>query len=190
MSAARQTKAQRFEQLAAPLERQVYFTCLHMMGNPQDAEDCAQEALLKAFRKLDSFRGDAQFSTWLYTLAARTCLDALRKRREAFSLDALAEDGFEIPDEQAEIFLRLEEKERKAALRQAISQLPADFRAAVVLVDLQGLPYREAARALDIPEGTLKSRVSRARSTLYKILLKHGELFLAEDRLSGERRDG
>jgi len=68
--------------------------------------------------------------------------------------------------------------------------LPADFRAAVVLVDLQGLPYREAARALDIPEGTLKSRVSRARNTLYKILLKHGELFLAEDRLSGERRDG
>jgi len=182
-------KALRFERLVAPLERQVYFTCLQLMGNPQDAEDCAQEGLLKAFRKLDSFRGRSSFSTWLYTLVTRTCLDALRARREQLSLDELAEAGYQVPDDKAEVYLRLEAQERKAALRRAIQRLPAEFRAVVVLVDLQGLPYLQSAQVLGIPEGTLKSRLSRARAQLYKILLEDGELFDEGKRPNDERRD-
>lgn len=182
-------KAARFEELIAPLEKKVYFTCLHLMGKREDAEDCAQEALLKAYQKLDSFDGKSQFSTWLYTLVTRVCLDALRKRRDVFSLDALQEQGFEPEDQQMEAYLLLEEKERKAALKEALNELPVDFRAALVLVDLQGLKYQEAAQALDIPEGTAKSRVARARGMLKKILLTRRELFTGEGRLNDERRN-
>ena len=65
--------ADAFEQAVAPYERQVYFTCLRMMGNRQDAEDCAQEAMLKAYKNFSSFRGDSKLSTWLYTIATRCC---------------------------------------------------------------------------------------------------------------------
>ena len=86
------TNAQAFEAAVAPYERQVYFTCLRIMGNPQDAEDCAQEAMLKAYHAFAGFRGDSKASTWLYTIATRCCMDALRRRREVVSLDSL--DGF------------------------------------------------------------------------------------------------
>lgn len=183
------SRAARFERLVAPHERQVYFTCLSFMGNREDAEDCAQEALLKAYRKMDSFKGESLFSTWLYTLVSRVCLDALRKRREVLSLDVLREEGYEPADEDAEAFLQLEQKERKAAVRQALRQLPVDFRAALILVDLQGLPYQEAASALGVPEGTLKSRVNRGRKALYRLLIGSRELLGDESRLNGERRE-
>lgn len=182
-------RAQRFEEMLAPLERQVYFTCLGMMGNREDAEDCAQEALLKAYHRIDSFRKEAKFSTWLYTLVSRVCLDALRKRKEVYSLDALREEGFEPVSGEAEQYMQLEAKERKAALRGAIAQLPPDFRAALVLVDLQGLSYQEAALALEVPEGTLKSRVSRARNGLYRLLLSQRELFTGSPRQNDVRRE-
>lgn len=182
-------KAARFEALAAPLERQVYFTCLGMMGNPQDAEDAAQEAMLKAFRGFSGFRGDAKFSTWMYSIATRTCLDLLRKRREIYSLDLLLEEGAEPVDEGPDAYSILEARERKAALKTAIAKLPPEFRAALVLTDLQGLPYQEAAQVLDIPLGTVKSRVNRARNALRSMLAEHGELFGTGVRHTGERRE-
>lgn len=181
--------AEAFERMAAPHEKQVYFVCLNMMGNREDAEDCAQEAMLKAFRGFHTFKGQSKFTTWLYTLATRVCLDALRKRRDAVSLDLLREEGFDLPSGEADAYMKLEEAERKRLLRQAISQLPPDFRAAVVLCDLHSLPYQEAALALNIPEGTLKSRLSRARKALYKTLLEERELLLGTERLNGEGRE-
>lgn len=178
-----------YENLVMPHERQVYFLCLNMMGNREDAEDCAQEALLKAYRALGSFRGDAKVSTWLYTLATRVCLDALRRRKDALSLDMLREEGFDVPSQEAGAYLQLETAERKRLLKAAISLLPPDFRAAVVLCDLNSLPYQEAAQVLSIPEGTLKSRLNRARKSLFKTLSKEGELFLETARLNGERRE-
>ena len=180
--------AQRFMQLVSPLEKKVYFTCLRMMGNREDAEDCAQEALLKAYGAFSTFRGEARFSTWLYTLVMRTCLDALRRRKDDVSLDALREEGYEPAGEAAEAYLKLEQEERRAALIAALNTLPADFRAVMVLLDLQGLTCREAARVLDIPEGTVKSRASRARRALYRELSNNRELFADELRHNDERR--
>lgn len=189
MAAKPRADAQRFEELVLPLEKKVYFTCLHLMRNREDAEDCAQEALMKAFRSFHTFREQSSFSTWLYTITTRVCLDALRRRREVYSLDLMREEGFEIPSDGAEMYLQLEEAERKAALSSGIQELPPDFRAALVLADLQGLPYQEAAQALGVPEGTVKSRVSRARKALYRILLSKRELFEQPERLNGERRE-
>ncbi len=189
MAAKPRADAQRFEELVLPLEKKVYFTCLHLMRNREDAEDCAQEALMKAFRSFHTFKEQSSFSTWLYTITTRVCLDALRRRREVYSLDLMREEGFEIPSDGAEMYLQLEEAERKAALSSGIQELPPDFRAALVLVDLQGLPYQEAAQALGVPEGTVKSRIFTLKKKLRALMGEEEELFEQPERLNGERRE-
>ncbi|HSK69726.1 MAG TPA: sigma-70 family RNA polymerase sigma factor [Candidatus Limnocylindria bacterium] len=189
MGTRSETLAERFERMMLPHERQVYGVCLHMMGQAQDAEDCAQEAMLRAFRAFDSFRGDSSPSTWTYSIAVRVCLDALRKRKQVYSLDLLREGGFDVPDGAPDAYARLEDKERRRLLKAAIAELPPDFRAAQVLVDVQGLSYPEAAEALGLPLGTVKSRVHRARQALQQILLRDGELFAPSLRLRDERRE-
>jgi RNA polymerase sigma-70 factor (ECF subfamily) len=167
-----------FERLAAESERQVYSVCFHMMGNREDAQDCAQEAMLRAFRAFGSFRQDASFSTWITRIAMNVCTDALRKRRDAVSLDALREEqGFDVPDAAPTAYARLEEHERLRLLREGLSLLPADMREMIVLRDVQGKSYEEIGEILDVPLGTVKSRVSRAREKLSVILKKSSELF-------------
>ena len=167
-----------FERLAAENERQVYAVCFHMMGNREDAQDCAQETMLRAFRAFASFRGDASFSTWITRIAMNVCTDALRKRRDAVSLDALREEqGFDPPDAAPTVYGRLEEKERLRLLREALSLLPADMREMIVLRDMQGKSYDEIAEILNLPLGTVKSRINRAREKLSVILKNSSELF-------------
>ncbi len=182
-------QADAFEKMAAPCERQVYFTCLRMLGNQQDAEDCAQETMLRAFRAFSSFREESKFSTWLYTIATRVCMDFLRARKGVLSLDALKDAGWEQADEGPSPYLLLEQNARKELLGKALQLLPEHARAAVVLCDLQGLSYEEAAQALDIPIGTLRSRLSRARNGLQKILSQQAELFISPARPIDERRE-
>lgn len=185
----REDTAHAFEAQALPLERQVYYLCLNMMGSREDAEDCAQEAMLKAFRGFSRFEGRSKFSTWLYSIATNVCLDALRARRDAVSLELMMESGFEVPDDAPEAYERLEASERRRLLKAALKELPPDFKAALTLVDLHGLPYQEAADALGLPLGTVKSRVSRARSQLLVILSRQPELFGQSPRHNGERRE-
>ena len=182
-------QADAFEALVAPCERQVYFTCLRMIGNRQDAEDCAQETMLRAFRAFSSFRNESKVSTWLYTIAARVCMDFFRKKKGDLSLDALQAEGWEQADDAPSAYLQLETKERRALLEQALTELPDGYRAAVVLCDLQGLSYEETAEALEVPIGTIRSRLSRARSMLQKILSKNAELFSDNLRPMDERRE-
>lgn len=179
--------ADAFEQAVAPYERQVYFTCLRMMGNRQDAEDCAQEAMLKAYKNFSSFRGDSKLSTWLYTIATRCCMDVLRARKEEVSLDEMRDAGWEKADESPSSYLQLEASERKRALEKGIACLGADQRLALVLCDLQGMSYEEAAAVMDCPVGTVRSRLNRARTALKKILSSDMELFLEEERPNDER---
>lgn len=181
--------ADAFERAAAPYEKQIYFLCLRLTGNPHDAQDCAQDAMLRAFRAFPTFRGEAKLSTWLYTIAHRACMDALRRRRPDVSLEELAATGWEAEDVSPTPYARLEQSERKRLLEEALRRLPDDQRAALVMVDLQGLPYDEAARALGIPLGTLKSRTARARDALAAQLQTYRELFSACPRHNIGRRE-
>ena len=175
---SRRRKAEQFEALAAREEKRVYGACLHILGNREDALDCAQETMLRAFRAFDSFRGEAEFSTWITRIAINVCRDEMRRRRDAVSLDALREEtGYEIPDEGPGAYAQLEEKERLRLLREGIKALPDEMRQIIVLRDMQGRSYDEIASILSMPLGTVKSRVSRAREKLSSILRKSSELF-------------
>lgn len=182
-------KQSSFEDMASRAEKQVYRTCLHMMGNAADAEDCAQETMLKAYRAFDSFRGDASFATWITRIAINVCKDALRKRREVVSLEALREEkGFDPPDGQKSAYTRLEEKERLHLLRQGLLQMPSEARQLIVLRDFRNLSYEEIAQTLQLPIGTVKSRISRAREKLVQYLKNHSELFSSDSVQRNERR--
>lgn len=164
--------------MAAPCEKQVYFTCLRMLGNEQDAQDCAQETMLKAFRSFDSFRGDSAFATWIIRIAMNCCNDFLRSKKNVVSLDGLQEDaGFEAVDRGKGPYQQLEQKERMRLLHAALKQMKDEYRQLIVLRDMQGMSYEEIAEALSLSLGTVKSRLNRARNELAKILHKHAELF-------------
>lgn len=168
-----------FVALMTPRERKLYALCLRMLGNAHDAADCLQDVMLKSFRALPGYNDQlGKLDTWLYRIATNACLDALRKRRPADSLDALREAGFDARDERApDPEKRALDAELHEALHGAIGQLAPDMRAAVVLRDVQGMSYEDCAQTLGIPLGTLKSRVNRARATLREKLSEFPELF-------------
>ncbi len=167
-----------FERLAGESERQVYAVCYHMMGSREDAQDCAQETMLRAFKAFGSFRRDASFSSWITRIAMNVCIDALRKRRSVVSLDAMREEtNFDLPDAAPTAYARLEQKERMRLLREGLDELPEEMRQIIVLRDMRGMSYEEIAETLELPLGTVKSRVSRAREKLSGILQKSSELF-------------
>ena len=167
-----------FEQLAASMEEQVYKTCYHMMGHREDAADCAQETMLRAYRSFASFRRESSFSTWIIRIAINVCTDELRKRRNVASLEEMRESrGFDPPDPGKSAYLQLEEKERRRLLYQALDQLPPDSRALIVMRDFRNLSYEEIAAVQNLPLGTVKSRISRAREKLSELLKNNAELF-------------
>jgi len=168
-----------FEKMMADLESMIWRICWHYTGNQEDASDCAQEAMLKIWRSLSSFRFDCSFETWTYRIAANCCLDFLRKARRNVhvSLEPLADQGFDPPDPgpgPEETVLR---KDEHARLRQAIARLPEDQRDALVLTQLEGKSYEEVSRMLETSEGTVKSRVSRARNRLRELFSGKEEPF-------------
>ena len=175
--------ARSFEQLMRRHEGRMYSCALRMCGNREDAQDCVQEAMLRVFRALERFKGESSFSTWVYRITMNACLDELRRRkvRSAASLDTLLESGWtpkdpgELPDSRAE------RMERKAALEKAISELPEDMRAAIVLREVHDLSYEEISQALDVNVGTIKSRISRGRERLRQLIGAQSELFGRND---------
>ena len=151
-----------FEQIMRNHEDRVFSVCLRIMGNREHALDATQETFLTAFRKASQFRGNAAFGTWVYRIAVNTCYDQLRrqKRRRTEPL----------PDHAHPRDHRAEEDIESAGLRpeiqRALANLPPEFRAAIVLSDLEGLGLPEVAEVLGIPLGTVKSRVFRGRRLL------------------------
>jgi RNA polymerase sigma-70 factor (ECF subfamily) len=145
----------------------VYNLCLRMLANAQAAEDAAQETFFAAYRSIKSYRGGV-FRGWLLRIASNQCYDALRRRQsrpaEVLPDEPLVADPSPQPDAialSAETLLGIE---------RAMAQLPADQRLCVVLVDVQGLDYDEAAQAMGVNLGTVKSRLSRARARLRELL--------------------
>ena len=165
-----------FEELVRLHEKKVYALTLRMCGNPEDARDAAQEAFLSAWRGLPSFRGEAGFSTWLYRLASNAAIDQLRRnrrQREEASLDA---GEMDTPDQSPGPQEAAEGSELQRAVADGLASLSEDHRRILLLREYQELSYDEIAQTLDMDLGTVKSRISRARRALRKILLESGNL--------------
>lgn len=168
-----------FSELMSLHERRMYAVALRICSNREDAQDCLQDAMLRIYRSLGSFKGQSSFSTWVYRITMNTCLDELRRRksRNATSLDNLLDNGWSPSDgENAPEEYALASEQRRTIDR-AIAALPEDMRSAVVLRDIQGFSYDEIAEMLEANIGTIKSRISRGREKLRLILRENAELF-------------
>ena len=166
-----------FEELAKSMERDLYLTCYGMLGHREDAADALQETMLRAWKGFHGFRGQAQWKTWFHRIAVNVCIDMLRKRKPETSLEVMQEDGFDPRDEHANVSADVEKAERRAKLREAIQRLDEKDRTLIVLRDVRGMAYDELARVLRLPQGTVKSRLNRAREKLKRILSEEAELF-------------
>jgi len=155
-----------FTELVRRHERRVYSVCLRILGDVDDAADATQDTLLSVVRKLDGFRGEAAFTTWLYRVAMNVCYDHLRraKRRPVLRRDDDAPAPEPALDDHADAVVGAHD------VAAALEQVPEDFRVAIVLADVHDLPYDEIAKVLDLPVGTVKSRVHRGRIALAKAL--------------------
>ncbi|CAN5669365.1 sigma-70 family RNA polymerase sigma factor [soil metagenome] len=157
-----------FATLVRRHEDRLFALSLRMIGERAGALDAVQETFLTAFKRIDSFRGDAQFGTWLYRIAVNSCHDLIRRRKRWSRPEGTIEDA---PHPGAGL-------DETAALRidvaQALAALPPEFREAVVLHDLAGLPYEEVAAVTKVAVGTVKSRISRGRRRLAEQLEQAG----------------
>lgn len=171
-----------FETLVKEYEKNVYNLALRMTGNSEDAADMSQEAFIKAYNSLSSFRGDSKFSVWLYRIVSNVCLDYLRSRtrKPTVSLSTENDDGDEveldIADETQSPELLLDRSLTRDAVRRGLASLPPDHREILLLREIQGLSYEEIAAALDLEAGTVKSRIFRARKKLSSFLIKDGNI--------------
>lgn len=139
----------------------MWAVALRTTGNRELAADCLQEAFISAFRRADSYRGDAAVTTWLHRIVVNACLDRLRRERPVTPLpDRELPDRHDAP---AQVETRLD-------VQEALARLPEAQRVALVLVDMHGLPVAEAAAVLEVPEGTVKSRCARGRAALATLL--------------------
>lgn len=179
-------------ELIGRYERKAYHLAFRLMGNHADASDAAQEALVRVYTRLNNFRGDSAFSTWLFRVVTNTCLDELRRRgrfRFASLDDPLLSDEGCMPrqalDDRDGPVDAAERREVQWLVRAAIRRLPADYRAVVVLRDLQSLSYSEIASVLGTSVGTIKSRLHRARLALRSILTSTEGLRHEIERIAG-----
>jgi RNA polymerase sigma-70 factor (ECF subfamily) len=159
----------------------LWAVALRTTGNPEDAADALQEAMISAFRRVDSFRGDALVTTWLHRVVVNACLDRLRRNKVRAAqplpddLDEYAGRGAVLAaDPGLDPEAQAVQGDRRRAVLAALDQLPPDQKAAIVLVDLEGYPVDEAARMLDCPPGTVKSRCARGRTRLAGLLRATG----------------
>jgi RNA polymerase sigma-70 factor, ECF subfamily len=187
LRAAQRGEVAAFNTLVLLYQRQLFNVCYRTLGNAEDAADTTQDALLSAFRGLNGFNGpSAGLRGWLLRIAVNACYDHLRRRqrRPTDSLDALRAGD---PESDTSVAERLPDPgpgpeqhslsaETARTIQAAIDRLPPDQRLAVILCDVQGFSYEEAARAMSVELGTIKSRLSRARAQLRDLLAQKGEL--------------
>lgn len=153
-----------FTELVKRHEDRIYALAFRMTGARADALEATQEAFIVAFRRASSFRGESSFGTWLYRIGINASKDLLRKRR-----DVLMEDvGVIHPEEHSNVME--EAASARIDVTRGLARLPEDYREAVVMHDLGGVPYDEIARLTSVPIGTVKSRISRGRRMLAEVL--------------------
>ncbi len=182
-----------FEKLVTEYEKGVYAIALRMTGNPEDASDMTQEAFIKAYNSLQSFRGDSKFSVWLYRIASNVCLDFLRSRSRKPTVSLSVEDDegeetqLDVADESQSPELLLERSLTRDAVQRGLQALAPDYRQILLLREIQGLSYEEIADVLRIEVGTVKSRIFRARKRLCAFLVEDGNIpdFASSGRMKG-----
>jgi RNA polymerase sigma-70 factor (ECF subfamily) len=152
-----------FSELVRRHEQRVYNVAYRMLGRPEEAADASQDVFVTCLRKLGGFRGTAAFTTWLHRVTLNVCYDALRKRGREEPVEELPEapaGGTDLADATA----------TAVDVHRALQLVPEDFRAVLILHDVQGVPYEEIAEALGAPIGTVKSRLHRGRVALAKAI--------------------
>jgi len=150
----------------------VHAVCRRIAGSTRDADDAAQEAMIRVVRNLDRFDGRAAFGTWVYRIATNTALDELRKRKRRPQLHVVDDDDFEVSNEPVDQLAdrQIDSVVDRITIDEALAQLPEEFKAAVVMRDVGDLDYAEIAATLGIPIGTVKSRIARGRRLLIEKL--------------------
>ncbi|MCX7748555.1 MAG: sigma-70 family RNA polymerase sigma factor [Clostridia bacterium] len=173
-----------FEKLIGEYQKKVFNIAFRMVGNHDDASEIAQEVFLKVYKSLKSFKEEASFSTWIYRITTNVCLDELRKKKnkKVISLDEeiKAQDGEmkrQVVDDSPTPEMAVEGKIIRKAVSDSIKMLSEEHRIVIVMRDIQGFSYEEIAKVLKCPEGTIKSRINRARQSLREILKNNKELF-------------
>ena len=183
IDAARRGDQAAFEQLVRRYEKRVFALTGRMCRNPSDAEEAAQETFLAAWQGLPFFRGEASFATWLYRLASNACVDLLRREGRhqtgaGISLDD-EESGFDPPDPAPSPHALAERAELRQQIEAALAELPPEYRQVLILRELHQRTYDEIAEICSLDLGTVKSRISRGRKRLRKILLESGNFSAA-----------
>lgn len=166
--------AEAFEQLVQEYQHKVFSLSAGILSNRDDALDVSQEVFLKIYRSINTFKGDSSLSTWIYRITKNLCIDFLRKRKrlsENELPDIVTDDTAPSPEDAAILL------ERRELVRACINELPINYKTVLLLREYRQLSYAEIAQVLEISEGTVKSRISRAREHLLKIIHTKKELF-------------
>lgn len=174
---------QAYKELVDKYERAIYFHILKMIRDQDQVEDLVQETFVKAFDNLASYSTTYAFSTWLYRIATNHTIDYLRKKKlKTLSIDepVKTRDGdmqIQLPDENAETDRKIIRKQRQKIVQEAIDDLPAKYRRVIQMRHMEEKSYQEIADILELPLGTVKAHIFRARELLYKALKDKREKF-------------
>ena len=194
---ARDGDQRAFQALVERYQRKVYSVALGMLRDREEARDVAQEAFAKVFKYLDHFKGDSSFYTWLYRITINIAIDILRRRGAARGEHVELDENIQMDSPEANIGAlgtRLGTNPQKSLLRKelaekieaALQEVPEKHRAILLLREIEGMSYEDLARTLDIPKGTVMSRLFHARAKVQKILSTYLELDEAKSGLGGE----
>jgi RNA polymerase sigma-70 factor (ECF subfamily) len=163
-----------FGELVRRYQDRLYNTIYRLVDHADDAQDVVQEAFLNAYQSLDTFKGDARFFTWLYRIAFNTAISLKRKQRVALSIEASrGQPGSSEPldaSDESRPGHALEQAERERRVHDALQRLSPEHRAVLILKDMEGQKYETMAEILDVPIGTIRSRLHRARLELRELL--------------------
>ena len=172
VAAARRGDAAAMDHLLRRHYDRVHAVCRRIAGSTRDADDAAQEAMIRIVRNLDKFDGRSAFGTWAYRIATNTALDELRRRKRRPQLHVVDGDADDGPPEAADPIAdrEVDAVADRMAIDEALAGLPEEFKAPVVMRDVGDLDYAEIAAALDVPIGTVKSRIARGRKMLVEQL--------------------
>lgn len=174
---------QAFKELVGKYERALYFHILRMIRDKEQVEDLVQETFVKAFDNLNSYSTNYAFSTWLYRIATNHTIDYLRKKKlQTLSIDepVKTRDGdmqMQLPDESSGADRGIMRRQRRQMVREAIEELPQKYRKVIQMRHMEEKTYQEIAEILELPLGTIKAHIFRARELLYKALKDKRERF-------------